>query len=451
MLVSMRISALTLGISSFVFLLGCGSDDSGGSPGSGGQGTGGSNTGGSGNSGTGGSGTGGDGGTSTGGSGGSSTGGSGGGSCTDVCAAANGIEWDCKKRFLYGVNYAWDVFSGDFGGISEWGQAGVAANAAKHDANLKKMRANGSSVIRWWMFPDFRGDGVTLDGSETPTGLGGTAVADIAKALELADAADVYVMLTLFSFDNFAPSEDVSGIWTPGLSNIVRDDAKRAALLDKVVKPVAQAVKQSPYAKRMIAWDVINEPEWAMTGTDPYGDPAFESNPGIDPVTFPEMETFLKETIVVLRAESDALVSVGSAAVKWKNAWSTLDQDFYQFHIYDWVNDYWPYDTPATDYGLDKPIVMGEMPMGSLSGVPYGTVLAGFWDKGYAGAMSWQFNEAGDPDLALVKAFADTHACETSYSGAAAYVTHSYSSAEARTSQRRCGVENGRAFCLPSR
>ncbi len=116
------------------------------------------------------------------------------------------------------------------------------------------------------MFPDFRGDGVEFDSGETPTGLGGTAVADIQKALELAEQADVYLMLTVFSFDNFSPSEDVSGIWTPGITPMVKDATKRKALLDKVVKPVAQTVAQSPYAKRVIAWDIINEPEWAMRG-----------------------------------------------------------------------------------------------------------------------------------------------------------------------------------------
>ncbi len=427
--------------------MGCGGSGGGGGAagGNAGQSSGG-------NSGSGGSAGGGSGGVAgssgTGATGGGGSGG-GGGSCTDLCPAPNaGIAWDCKKRFLYGVNYAWDVFSGDFGGISPWGQSGVAANAAAHEANLKKMHANGASVIRWWMFPDFRGDGVKLDSNESPTGLGPTTVADIQKALELANTADVYLMLTLFSFDNFSPSQSVSGIWTPGLSNIVRDSAKRTALLENVVRPVAKAVAASPYANRMIAWDVINEPEWAMTGTDPYGDPAFESNGNLDPVTFAEMEQFLKETIAVLRAETGSLVSVGNAAVKWQNAWSKLDQDFYQFHIYDWVDAYWPYDTPASDYGLDKPIVMGEMPMGSLSGTPYGTVLAGFWDKGYAGAMSWMFNGASDSDLALVKGFADQHACETSFTQAAAQQTSADLGPRTKIrSVRLCGVVNGKGRC----
>jgi hypothetical protein len=436
---------LAIGIST-ALSMGCGgSGGGGGGPagGSAGQSSGGkSGSGGSGGS----SGSGGVAGSS--GSGATGGGGSG-GSCTDLCPApSGGITWDCKKRFLYGVNYAWDVFSGDFGGIGPWGQAGVAATAATHDANLKKMRANGASVVRWWMFPDFRGDGVKLDSNESPTGLGPTTVADIEKALELADSADVYLMLTLFSFDNFSPSQSVSGIWTPGLSNIVRDSAKRSALMENVVRPVAKAVAASPYANRMIAWDVINEPEWAMTGSDPYGDPAFDSNTNLDPITHAQMEQFLKDTIVVLRAETQSLVTVGSAAVKWQNAWSKLDQDFYQFHIYDWVNAYWPYDTPAAEYGLDKPIVMGEMPMGSLSGVPYGTVLAGFWDNGYAGAMSWMFNGASDSDLAVVKGFADQHSCETSYTQAAARRTSADTGASSKIrSLRRCGVVNGQGRC----
>jgi len=318
---------------------------------------------------------------------------------------------------MYGLNYAWHHFAGDFGGISPWNQPGVAGDEDAHAQKLQDMADHGVSVVRWWVFPDFRGDGVVFDGDENPTGLGSTVVQDVQRALELAEEADVYLMLTLFSFDNFRPSQENYGIWVPGMAPMVRDDTKRNMLLENVVRPFAQTAAESPYSSRLIAWDVINEPEWAITGPNPYGGEDFTPNPELDPVSHAEMETFIGEVIAVLRDESDALVSVGGAAMKWATAWSAVDTDFHQFHIYAWVNDYWPYTGTPSDYGVDdKPVVMGELPLGELdAGIPYGEVVGTFYDSGYAGAMAWQYDEATSDQLDEVETFSNLHPCETKY------------------------------------
>ena len=72
-------------------------------------------------------------------------------------------------------------------------------------------------------------------------------------------------MLTLFSFDNFRPSADNAGIYVYGLNPIATNATQRAALVDQVVRPFARAAEQSQYRDRVVAWDVINEPEWAIT------------------------------------------------------------------------------------------------------------------------------------------------------------------------------------------
>ncbi len=117
----------------------------------------------------------------------------------------SGVSFACKRRFALGVNYAWRNFGADFGGLASWSIRGVAAAAADYGADLKEMKAGGASLIRWWVFPDFRSDGVQFDASDDPTGVSPTALADIAKALELAEEADVYLVPTLFSFDGFRP------------------------------------------------------------------------------------------------------------------------------------------------------------------------------------------------------------------------------------------------------
>jgi hypothetical protein len=165
-----------------------------------------------------------------------------------------------------------------------------------------------------------------------------------------------------------------------------------------------------------VAWDVINEPEWAMTGPSPYGDMPYDPTVGLEALTHAEMEAFLRDVIAALRAESGALVTVGGTALKWAHAWSRLDLDFYQFHYYDWINQYWPYTNPPDTYGLDRPAVIGELPVGDLApGIPYLQVVNAFYGEGYAGAMGWTYREATAAQLADVQAFADGHPCDTRF------------------------------------
>jgi hypothetical protein len=336
------------------------------------------------------------------------------GTCSDPCPKANGVDWLCRLRFMYGVNYAWHHFGADFGGNARWMQPGISNNP-KVDTQLAEMAANGVSVVRWWVFPDFRGDGVTFDEADHPTGLGGSVLADVARALELAEKHNLYLMLTLFSFDNFRPTSTMSGVKARGIKPLILDSAQRANLMEKVVRPFARAVGSSPHRDRVIAWDAINEPEWAISGASMYGDQPFDLNPDLEGVTHAQMETFLRDVLTVLRAESKALLSVGSAAIKWQHAWDTLDIDFYQFHIYDWVDMYWPYDRSPAEYQLSsRPVVMGEFPGKGLTRANYSSLLQSWYGDGYAGALAWAYTD-GLSDLAEVKRFASQHACELKY------------------------------------
>jgi hypothetical protein len=337
----------------------------------------------------------------------------------DTCPVAKGVTWQCKKRFIHGVNYAWNSFGGDFGGISAWGQSGVAGNHAAIDKQLADMKAQGASVIRWWVMPEFRGDGVKFDANDTPIGLGPTFIADLQKALELAEKHNLYLMLNLFSFDNFKPTRTDSGITIRGLYPVLMNGTKRAALLEKVIRPMARAAQASPYRKRLMTWELINEPEWAMTGASKYGEPGYDCNAGLQCLTHAQMETFLLETIAVLRSESKALISVGSAAIKWPKGWSRLGLDYYQFHTYDWVDEWYPYTKSPAQYGItDKPVVMGEFPLGGLKGVTTPTLLNSYLSNGYGGALGWAVTDSNfnwPANKVHIKNFATQHPCETQY------------------------------------
>jgi hypothetical protein len=335
---------------------------------------------------------------------------------------SSGLTFECKQRFALGINYAWQIFSGDFGGVPAWNQAGVTANAATVSAALADMKANGVSVIRWWMFPDFRGGGVTFDANGDATGLSATAKQDVATALKLAADNNLYVVLTIFSFDGFRPTRTDSGLKIPGMTPMVTDAARRAKLVDGVVGGAAKAVATSADAHRLLGWDVINEPEWAVKATgNAVGGQDFEPNSELDPVSLADMKALINESLTVLGRETPwALRSVGWAAAKWSWAFSDITNvEFNQPHIYEWVNKYWPYTKKPAELGYTngKPTVMGEFYLQTNpfnTSDTYAQILQSWWTNGYAGAWGWQYVE-NKSSLPLTKAFATDKKCQAAF------------------------------------
>ncbi len=347
----------------------------------------------------------------------------------DSCPAPNGLTWNGKKRFVLGTNWAWHNYAADFGGISPWSMAGVSQSASAYQADLSAMTAKKVNVIRWWMFPRLDSSGITFGSDDVPTGIGGTLVADLEKAMELAEQNDVYLMLTLFSFNNFQPTADETGVHHIGLEPIIVDADKRKRLIQNLVTPVAAAVEASSRKARVLAWDIINEPEWAMTGQNEYGGPAFEPTSGLQAVTHSQMETFVSEVAAALHGSSGAPVSVGCAAIKWASAWSHVPVDFYQLHYYDWVYEWFPYTTYTlqSENLTDKPVVLGEFPNAGLSAIdskslPARTAsqfAADLWAAGYAGALSWAYSDTSNTAFAWssldLETFEASHVCETKF------------------------------------
>jgi hypothetical protein len=320
------------------------------------------------------------------------------------------------------MNYAWHEYGADFGGIAAWGLKSVSADASTFDAALAAMRAGGASVIRWWMFPDFRGDGVAFGSDGDATGLSATALADVTKALELAKKNDLHLVLTLFSFDSFRPDRVDSGRSIRGIEPMVTSATRRKKLIDNVVRPVARAAARSPARDRLLGWDVINEPEWAIapTGSAANGQD-FEPNDETEPVPLADMKAFIVESVAALNQETpDALTSVGWAAAKWAWAFRDIAVDFDQPHIYGWVNQYWPYTLSPAELGYGtRPLVMGEF---FLRAAPFsdagnstslGQILESWWSDGYAGAWAWHYNEA--PGSTLIRDFKTAKGCAAGF------------------------------------
>lgn len=207
-------------------------------------------------------------------------------------------------------------------------------------------------------------------------------------------------MLCLFSFEAFAPTRQEGKVRINNLEEILSDPIMRKSLISGVIEPLAMAAEQSPYRHRLLAWDLINEPEWALTGRGAPEDPSFYLLKTVRPVTYDFMSGFLQELTAGLRRHSSALITVGQTAPRWKHAWTHLKPDFYQWHLYDWMDERSVYLDPPDDK-LCKPVVFGEIPMAPLvndqnPGAPgtderYKEMVLKMKTNGWAGAWAWSY------------------------------------------------------------
>lgn len=388
-----------------------GAASSGGASGSGGRATGGaSNSGGSGSGGL----PGGAGGSSShGAAGGAASGGATGvggtvsGGATGTGGATGGAAGACRPKFASGVNVAWFTYAGDV----------PNPDMTKFDKLYTDNDSVGGRIVRWW----FHTNGAktpTYDSSGLAAKISDATIADVKKILDGAAAAGQAVVVSLWSF-NMMKSDQVSATILQNNKDLLQKDANRQAYVDNVVKPLVIATKGHP---GLYAWEAFNEPEGMINdgpNTSPWTGSNFVSIKDIqkcvnwfgagvhdaDPSALYTNGawTFLANTDVDGHKNyysDEALKAAGGKAN------GTLD--FYQVHYYDnWgavggANSVSPFVYPASHWGLDKPIIIGEFwnvdspgPSNStIKGVDLYTTL---YKNGYQGAWAWQYANADNP------------------------------------------------------
>ena len=346
-----------------------------------------------------------------------------------ACEAPNGVRFHGRSRYVHGANYAWRSFGGDFGGIKSWGLKSVSQDPAPFDRDLAALAKAGASVVRWWVYPDMRTDGVTKDAAGQPLAASATSLADIDKALELAQKHDLYLMFVFTSFDAFKYSFENGDVRGPSISSIVRSSAKLDRFVSDVFSPVVARASASRYAHRVFAWDLLNEPEWAVSNLDqPNMCGNAQTKKGTDCVTYGQMHWFLsklsaevKKQTSALPTEKRPLITVGSVRPSTHRNWEAVPQDFYQFHFYQ--SDY--AEAHLSLPRLDKSSIIGEFPSWGLKAADGRPALSatGITDEirkqGYHGGLGWTYTKDDNsnwPALATaMRSFADAQGCKARY------------------------------------
>jgi hypothetical protein len=276
---------------------------------------------------------------------------------------------------IAGINYPWSVFDGrpnygcDFGRNKWNSHTGVTAHLQDVRADFTTLAAAGIEVLRWFVFTDGRG-GLRWSGSEL-LGVDDLFYADMDAAIDIATTAGVRLCLVVLDFD-----------WLDDADR--RRAVESGAFLDRVIDPFLDRYGDTG---AIHSYDVINEPDWKPEWP-------------ID-----RLRAFVGDAARRIHDRSRSQVTLGGGRVRSAAEWDhpAYGLDFVQVHSYPDVRypdrDETLFGRTAADFGLSKPLLIGECPAdprahpdGHLS--PAYTLedyLSLAREGGYLGAWPWSF------------------------------------------------------------
>lgn len=309
-------------------------------------------------------------------------------SCKDTTptpAPTNRIKlWDDGYWYLLGVNYPWLNYGHDFG-TTAWGHDGVSAGTSSKqiDTDFAYLKSQGVHVVRWFLLGDCRA-APEFDADGKVSGFDEYFYPDLDAALAIARKHDIYLILVLLDFHLADKAKEVSGVQLGGRSEVITDPATRQSFLDNALRPLLARYGKN---RNIIAWEVMNEPEGAMT--IPAGKWVGES---VSPAA---MQSFVKDVVGYIHTCSSQHATLGSASRRWLHHWTNSKLDFYQYHYYDKMESQYPLDCPYRNLKLDRPCIVGEFPTKNTERTAT-EYLDTILDSGYAGALGWSYRAEDD-------------------------------------------------------
>ena len=298
------------------------------------------------------------------------------------------MRWPADEDFWIGVNLPWMRYGGDFG-ANRWQPTGGIGQPGRRSGlreALGRLAGHGVGVVRWFMLADGRAGLEESPGGDL-IGLDGCVFRDLDAALEELSRAGLTAIFVLFDFHWFRRARIVDGVRTGGRAALAIGPALRPRLLERVVDPLLERYGRHP---SIVAWDVINEPEWVTRGTRVPLRPA-----GVPRAA---MRAFIRDVVMVIHHRTSHAATVGSASTRTLPLVEGLGLDVYQAHWYDRFAKKAPLDRHVASFGLDRPVVLGEFPTKG-SRLAASQILDAARRSGYAGALAWSLladDEASD-------------------------------------------------------
>ena len=288
------------------------------------------------------------------------------------------MRWPADGDFRIGVNLPWLSYGGDFG-ANAWREDGGVGRPGERmvlrDA-LARIAGEGLTRVRWFLLCDGRaGLRMTEDGALE--GLDDFVFRDADAALDELGRAGLSAIFVLFDFHWFRPAAFANGVQTCGRARLAADPLPRKLLLERVVAPLLERYGRHP---SILAWDVINEPEWVTQGV--------RLAPRPSGVPRAIMRDFIRDVVALIHQQTSHAATVGSASVRTLPLVEGLGLDVYQAHWYDRLDRTAPLDRPVASLGLDRPLILGEFPTRGSRRMPV-EILEIARQNDYAAALAW--------------------------------------------------------------
>lgn len=352
------------------------------------------------------------------------------------------FENDCP-RFETGINYPWEEFAQDIGGVQEWGKLPLHQDPTKQQAfrdGFCDLAAHCVEYARVWMFPELWTSDFNYDANGCPTGNNGNSTQDVVTLLSIAKECGIKLQLTFFSFDNFKRRGDaagcnngsVTGTFPSSYGNLQRIYLAGCMqqVCDHIVRPIVQAAEASQFSDCIHSWDVFNEPTQITNDAvshiplaQQYAGSAIFLGAGQgftpqDPACFYSLNiTQMRDLVGSLISCVKSVAGVSPVTVgvdaKWAYAYAGLGQDYHSIHIYCWGEPYFPTRPNGPEWFVNDglPGQIGEHPSpcapdnasvppldvmcsGPAPAVPASTVAFDYssWcDSGWFSAASWSY------------------------------------------------------------
>jgi len=293
------------------------------------------------------------------------------------------------EEFHVGVNYPWRSYGNDFGD-NAWGTDGAADHTEAIAADFEAISAAGVEVVRWFVLTDGR-SGIVFGEDGLPVALDDAVLEDLDAVISLAEANGLVLVLSLLDFWWLAPAAVVDQVQLGGHAGVIDSAAGRTALIEVVFRPLLAAFGQRAGVG---AWEIINEPEWAIDGMSD----GWLGNA----VSAASMVALVDEAAAAIHDETIHPATVGSASIADARAlWVTSDLDLIQVHSYDGA-------AQITDAGTISAAacVVGELGTASVYGA-LADNLDAIEAQGYGGAWLWSLHGADAASALDLAAVAD--------------------------------------------
>jgi hypothetical protein len=265
---------------------------------------------------------------------------------------------------------------------------------------FQNTHAAGGRVIRWW----FHTNGTVTPGYQSSgmaQNIPQSHIDGVTSILNAAHDAGVAINISLWSFDMLQGGESISSAVRTNNTNLLTVDANRQAYIDNYLTPLVKALKGNP---GLYSYEIFNEPE----GMTPAGWTVSNGGTSVPESAIQKTVNWLAAAIhtadpTVLVTSSAQTFDYCSAVSGKTNYYSdsalvaaggkqngTLD--FYEVHYYssNGTSDSC-FLHPASYWGLDKKLVMGEFEAIPTDGTAANDTYTYLQSNGYNGAWAWSY------------------------------------------------------------